>query len=707
MFKRLRGWNQRRKLRKEGRAGAWDQWKTWPRIIPYLRPYRKLVVVSFALTIVGAVVGLAEPWPLALVIDNVIGDNPPPHILQGLFGANPDQIRLLWFIVGLGFLIVIVSHGVRVLNDYVNAKIEQNIVMDLRGDMFAHTERLSLTFHDERHTGQLMSQINMQASSIGSIVMAFPPLFESFLMLVGMLVIALLIDWQVTLVSMVAVPFIYYSIGIYGTRIVPRIQRVQSLEFRSLSIVFEAMSMLRVIVSFGRERHEHYRFVTQGRIAVDARVRLTVWQTLFALMVTTATALGTALVLGFGALHVIEGKISLGELTVLIAYIAAVYQPLESMSLTIGHLHQFFVYFNASVALLIEEPEVMEDPNPVILERARGEVEFHNVGFAYKGRKDTLKDISFKVEAGQRIAVVGPTGAGKTTLTSLLVRFYDPKTGEITVDGVDMKKIQLDNLRSQISLVLQEPLLFSGSIEDNIRYGRLDATKSDIVDAARAANAHDFISKLPQGYDTELGERGAQLSGGERQRICVARAFIRDAPILILDEPTSSIDSRTELVILDALDRLMVNRTSFMIAHRLSTVRKADKILVINQGLLVEQGTHEELVMKGGLYYRLYEAQSGDVAGIEQDHLRRSEEAQPTLGPDDPGHIITPVDGGVETQVAESLTQAVRRRIRLALEAADQANGHEPNGNGAEPPADGDGDAAPPAAPAGENDPPR
>jgi len=707
VFKRLRGWNQRRKLRKEGRAGAWDQWKTWPRIIPYLRPYRKLVVVSFGLTIVGAVVGLAEPWPLALVIDNVIGDNNPPHILQGLFGTNPDQIRLLWFIVGLGFLIVIVSHGVRVLNDYVNAKIEQNIVMDLRGDMFAHTERLSLTFHDERHTGQLMSQINMQASSIGSIVMAFPPLFESFLMLVGMLVIALLIDWQVTLVSMVAVPFIYYSIGIYGTRIVPRIQRVQSLEFRSLSIVFEAMSMLRVIVSFGRERHEHYRFVTQGRIAVDARVRLTVWQTLFALMVTTATALGTALVLGFGALHVIENKITLGELTVLIAYIAAVYQPLESMSLTIGHLHQFFVYFNASVALLIEDPEVMEDPNPVVLERARGEVEFHNVGFAYKGRKDTLKDISFKVEAGQRIAVVGPTGAGKTTLTSLLVRFYDPKTGEITIDGVDMKKIQLDNLRSQISLVLQEPLLFSGSIEDNIRYGRLDASKSDIVEAARAANAHDFISKLPQGYDTELGERGAQLSGGERQRICVARAFIRDAPILILDEPTSSIDSRTELVILDALDRLMVDRTSFMIAHRLSTVRKADKILVINQGLLVEQGTHEELVMKGGLYYRLYEAQSGDVAGIEQDHLRRSEEAQPTLAPDDPAHIITPVDGGVETQVAESLTQAVRRRIRLALENAEQTNGHEPNGNGAEPPADGDGDAAPPAAPAGENDPPR
>jgi ATP-binding cassette subfamily B protein/subfamily B ATP-binding cassette protein MsbA len=656
----------------------------------------------------GAVVGLAEPWPLALVIDHVIDTNPPPQFLQSLFGSNPDQYRLLAFIVGAGFLIVIISHGVRVLNDYVNAKVEQNIVMDLRSDMFAHCERLSLTFHDERHTGQLMSQINMQASAIGSIVMAFPPILESFLMLIGMLVIALLIDWQVTLVSMIAVPFIYYSIGIYGTRIVPRIQRVQSLEFRSLSIVFEAMSMLRVIVSFGRERHEHYRFVKQGRVAVDARVRLTVWQTLFALMVTTATALGTALVLGFGALHVIQNKISLGELTVLISYIAAVYQPLESISLTIGHLHQYFVYFNASVALLIEDPEVMEDPDPIEIERARGDVEFHQVGFSYKGRKDTLKDITFKAEAGQRIAVVGPTGAGKTTLISLLVRFYDPKSGSITIDGIDMKKLSLDSLRGNISLVLQEPLLFSGSIEDNIRYGRLNATKSDIVEAAKAANAHDFISKLPEGYDTELGERGAQLSGGERQRVCVARAFIRDAPILILDEPTSSIDSRTELVILDALDRLMVGRTSFMIAHRLSTVRKADKILVINQGRLVEQGSHEELVTAGGLYYRLYEAQSGDIAKLEADHLRRSQEAQPALPAGAvPAGVGAPVDGGVESQVAESLTRAVRRRIKVALDSAEQANGHEPNGNGAHPPADGEGDAAPPAAPAGEHDPPK
>ena len=256
----------------------------------------------------------------------------PPWALQELFGDQPDPYRLLVFMAGLGFMIAVVSHGVRVINDYVNAKVEQNMVMDLRSDMFDHVSKLSLTFHDEKHTGMLMSLINMQAAAIGSIVMAFPPMFESLLMLIGMLTIALLIDWQVTLVSLVCVPFIYWALGMYGTRIVPRIRQVQSLEFRSLSIVFEAMSMLRVIVGFGRERLEHYRFTTQGRTAVEARVRLTVWQTLFSLGVTTAIALGTALVLGFGAWHVLRGDITLGQLTVLIAYIAAIYQPLESIS---------------------------------------------------------------------------------------------------------------------------------------------------------------------------------------------------------------------------------------------------------------------------------------------------------------------------------------------------------------------------------------
>jgi ABC-type multidrug transport system fused ATPase/permease subunit len=363
---------------------------------------------------------------------------------------------------------------------------------------------------------------------------------------------------------------------------------------------------------------------------------------------------------------------------VLIAYIAAVYQPLESISNTIGHLHQQFVFLNSAISLLDMRPEVTEAEDAVDIGRSRGDIELDNVSFSYQNRVDTLRNITFKIEAGQRVAIVGPTGAGKTTLVSLLVRFYDPASGAIKIDGVDIKNLKLQCLRNQLSLVLQEPLLFSGSIADNIRYGRLDASMDDIIEAAKAANAHDFIDRLPDGYDTELGERGAQLSGGERQRICVARAFIRNAPILILDEPTSSIDSRTELVILDALDRLMVGRTSLMIAHRLSTVRKADLIIVVNRGRVAEVGSHEELLTNGGLYFQLYEAQNGEVAQIEADHLmaRRTnggaDHAVAVAG--EPSGNGEPNGNGISPEVIETLAQAVRRRIRASLESG-AANG--------------------------------
>ncbi len=674
----------RRREPEENKVGAWDQWKILPEALPYLRPYRKLVIVSLGLTIAAAAVGLAEPWPLALVIDDVIGGSDPPGLLQPLFGDNPDPYRLLLFIVGLGFLISTASHGVRVIGDYVNAKIEQNIVLDLRSDMFNHVTQLSLTYHDERHTGMLMGLINGQAASLGAIVMSFPPIFESVLMLIGMLAIALLIDWQVTLVSLVCVPFIYWAIGLYGTRIVPRIQRVQSLELRSLSIVFEAMTMLRVITSFGRRRLEHYRFVTQGKTAVDARVRLTVHQTMFSLGVATTIALGTAIVLGFGAYHVLQGKISLGEMIVLISYIAAVYQPLEAISQTIGNLHQSFVFLNASFTILAEQPEVVEKPDAIDIGRSRGAVEFDNVSFDYKGRQGTLRNVSFKCEGGQRVAVVGPTGAGKTTLMNILVRFYDPAEGSVKVDGHDIRDLKLDNLRDQMSLVMQTPLLFSGTITENIRYGKLDSTMEDIVAAAKEANCHDFITSLPSGYDTELGEGGAQLSGGERQRIAVARAFIRAAPILIMDEPTSAIDSKTEAVILDALENLMEGRTSFMIAHRLSTVRNADLILVLNHGEVVEQGSHDELLAKGGLYYQLYEAQTGRAAAIEAQY------AQEALAAGDTQLGVSDILAEVATAEALARYEHANPRVEEPAAPAEEAERH---GNGAEP-------AAPAPAPA-------
>lgn len=588
---------------------AWTLWPSLPWAFRYLRPYRRSAAVSVLLTMITAFVFLAQPWPLAIVVDSVLSSEPLPGIVDGLLGGM-GRWTLLVALVVAGFALTVLGNALQVANSFLDARIEQAMVLDLRSDLFDHCQRLSLTFHDNRKTGELMSRVNYKAAAVGAIVLAFPPVAQSVLTLVGMFVIAALIDLQVALVSLAVVPLLYYSLGLYGTRIVPRLQRVQALEWESLSIVHEAMAMLRVIVTFGRERHESRRFRAQGETAVDERVKLTVRQTLFTLGVNTATAAGTALVFGLGAYHVAEGKLSVGELLVLLSYIAAVYQPLESISGTIGHLNDQLVQLRSSIDLLELEPEVKEAPHAVSIGRSSGEVVFEDVGFSYPKRADVLKHVSFVAPAGSRIALVGPTGAGKTTLMSLLARLYDPKHGRIEIDGVDVRELELRSLRDQISIVLQEPLLFSGTIAENIRYGKLDGTMEEIVAAAKAANAHDFVARLPQGYETPVGERGAGLSGGERQRICIARAFIKDAPILVLDEPTSSIDSKTEEVILEALENLIVGRTTFMIAHRLSTVRDADLILVLNHGELVEVGTHDELLEHDGIYRQLHEAQS-------------------------------------------------------------------------------------------------
>lgn len=596
--------------RKNDKPGAWELWKSLPKAKPYLAPYRRTLLLVTGLTIGISLLGLAEPWPLAVILNSVLHSENPGGLVEAVFGSNPEVGVVLVSMVLLRFGIVVVGNALTVFTHYLGAKMEQNMVLDLRSDLFAHVQRLSLTFHDKKQTGALMSQINLQAASVGTIVMVIPPLVESVMTLVGMLVIASFIDWQLALLSLAVVPLLYWSFGVYGRRIVPRLQRVQELEWRSLSIVHEAMSMLRVIVSFGRESHEHRRFREQGQTAVDERVKLTVSQSLYTLGVQTATAAGASLIMAAGAWAVVQGRITVGELIVLMTYISSVYQPLEQMSSTVGMIHDELVQFDSSLRLLATEPAIREKPGAIELGRGRGEVRLRKVGFAHQGRAHTLSEVSFVAMPGERIAVVGETGAGKSTLMSLLIRFYDPDAGSVEIDGVDVRDLTLASLRDQFSVVLQEPMLFSGSIEDNIRYGKLEATREEIVAAARAANAHSFIERLPDGYETSLGERGAHISGGERQRICVARAFLRDAPILILDEPTSSIDSRTESVILDALDDLMIGRTSFMVAHRLSTVRHVDQIIVLDKGRVVEHGTHDELLANGVVYRQLYDAQT-------------------------------------------------------------------------------------------------
>jgi ATP-binding cassette subfamily B protein len=613
-----------RHLRPSSEFAAIDKLvKYLPRVLKYLRPYWKLATLSVIVTVISTPVGLLSPWPMKVLVDNVLGNQPLPAILASVLGrAVENKFSLLVSAVIAGLAITVVSGGLGVIGNYVHTKFDLGMTLDFRSELFQHAQRLSMSFHDQRRSGMLIYIVNSMASAPTNLIMTLLPLADNALTLVGMFWISFHLDRQLALLSLVVVPFLYYSVGYYSSHIQTRLLQVKSMEGETLSIIHEAMSMLRVIIAFGREDHEYRRFRNQGERANDARVKLTLRQTLFSLVVNTTSAAGTALVLGFGAYHVMQGKLTVGELLVVMTYIGSVYKPLEAISGQLGSLQDQLINLQMAFGLLDTEPEIKDKPGAIGIRRVRGQVAFEGVDFNYKNRPEILKGIWFEAQAGQVVAIVGPTGAGKTTLVSLIPRFYDPNQGRILIDGIDVREMTLKSLRQQISIVLQEPLLFSGSIADNIRYGRLDASMDEVIKAAKAANAHDFIMALPNKYDTDLGERGAQLSGGERQRISVARAFLKDAPILILDEPTSSIDSKTEAIILDALDRLMIGRTTFMVAHRLSTIRNADIILVLNRGCLVERGTHEELLLAGGLYKQLYEMQTGQMRRRVQQVVR-------------------------------------------------------------------------------------
>lgn len=653
--------------------GAWTLWRLIPRLFPYLRPYKGLAVASVVLTGVAVVISLAEPWPLAFMVDNVIGSQRPPAILTQFIGT-PDRFTLLVLAALAGLVLVLLRNAMTVLHEYVNTKLHQRLVLDFRSDLFEHAQRLSVSYHDSTPTGMLTTQINLLPDQAGDIVIGLPPLVQSGITLVGMFIIAIELDPVLALLALTVVPVIYYSVGVYSARIVPRLQRVRGLEFQTMSIIFEAMAMLRVIAAFARERHEFRRFRSQGETAADARVKLTVRQTLFSLVVNTWTAAGTALVLGFGAYHVLHGQLSIGELLVFLSYIAATYGPLETISSSVGSMQQQLVGLQGAFYLLDARPDVVDAPDAVDLKHARGAVAFDHVNFNYGGRTGTLTDITFAVVPGQRVAIVGPTGAGKTTLVSLIKRFHDARKGTVSVDGIDVRQLKVRSLREQVSVVLQVPELFSGSIVDNIRYGRLEATMPEVIEAAKAANAHDFIARLPKGYDTELGEGGAQLSVGERQRICVARAFLKDSPILILDEPTSSIDSNTETVILDALDRLSIGRTTFVIAHRLSTIRHVDLILVLSEGQLVEQGTHDELLRQNGLYRQLYDVQMGAlrVESLSRRVISPAPNVRIVDGHADAGSIVVDVRRALAAALDGKVSQkTIARAAELLIQAVE------------------------------------
>jgi ABC-type multidrug transport system fused ATPase/permease subunit len=583
--------------------------KILARVLPYLRPYTALAAASVVITLLSVGVGLLLPWPLKIVIDNVLGNRSIPSLVERWAGTM-DAAAMLGVAVAAGLVLSLLSNALAVAMSYVKTRLEQSVILDFRSDLFHHAERLSVAFRDHVSTGRLVYAINFEAVAAGHLIMALQPLAQGALTVLGMVWIMFRIDPIIAVLAVTVVPILYYAIGYYSTYIQPRLMQVKGMEADALSIVHDAMAMVPIVSAFGREEHELSRFRRQSAATLQARVGVTTRQTLFSLSVNMTTAIGNALVLGFGSYQALRGRITPGDLLVVLSYVSAVYKPLEQISYTLGSLQDNLVGLRMGFNVLDTKPLIQEAPDAATLEAVTGRIAFENVSFNYPTRVDTLRGISFAAEPGQVIAVVGPTGAGKTTLASLIPRFYDPAQGRILIDGRDIRSVTLKSLREHISIVPQEPLLFSGSIADNIRYGRLDAPMGDVVAAAAAANAHDFISRLAEGYDTQIGERGVRLSGGERQRLCIARAFLKNASILILDEPTAAIDSRTEAVILDALDRLMLGRTTLMIAHRLSTVRHADLILTLDRGEVVEAGSHDDLLQRNGLYAQLHHVQT-------------------------------------------------------------------------------------------------
>jgi len=601
------------------------------RLLPILRPYRGRFIALCLLTVLATLIGLFEPWPLAFLIDSVINQTSsyPSWVRFTSHWSTSGQIL---FAVVVGFGMTLLVHGIAVVIRAVDTRLELGMVLDMRSRIFAHVQKLSFQYHDQGVAAHYIFLVNELSHDAGSLISGLVPLAEAFLTLIGMFIITYHLDHEVALATAAVVPLIYFATTYYGKLIEPRLLEVRELEGQSIRIVHERLGIIRVVVSFCREKYEHARFYAQASQALNARVSVTIKQTVFTLVVALMTAAGTGAVLYLAANSVARKELTVGELTVILAYVRSVYRPIEQVTHTLTNMQMQLIRVEMLFESLDTLPEVRESPTAIALPAPRGRIEVQDLAFHYESRERTLEGVSFTLEPGEFVAVVGPTGAGKSTLMSMIPRFFDPHEGRVLIDGHDVRDLTIESVRNAVGLVLQEPLLFVGTMADNIRYGRLDATDDEVIEAAKMANCHDFIMSLPEGYETTVGERGARISGGERQRVAVARAFMKDAPILILDEPTSSIDSRTELVILDALERIAVGRTTIMIAHRLSTIRKADRILVMDDGRLVEQGSHKELLESDGLYAALWRAQVDD-SGPPQLDAALDPDPEPDLPP--------------------------------------------------------------------------
>jgi ATP-binding cassette, subfamily B, bacterial len=548
------------------------------------RPYWPHIGLYFLVGLLASPLALLTPWPLKIVTDSVLGGDPASSSAEAL---SPGVILLLaaLMVIVVALLKELQSRTSSLLGTYASEKL----VLGFRARILRHVQRLSFGYHDSVGTADSTYRMMWDASSLSSIAISGTiPLVISAITAISMLIIITVLDWQLGLIAIATTPLLLLSTHAYRRRLRPQYRKVKQVESSALAVVQEVLTSMRVVKAFGQEEREHARWVGQASQGVGARMRLALSEGGFGVLNKGIIAIGSAGVLFLGALHVQAGTITLGELLLIIGYVGMLYDPIYTITSKATGLQNSLTGAERAFAVLDEDPDVKESPTALPIARARGEIAFEDVSFSYRDGPPVLSSISFKVPAGSRVGVIGATGAGKTTLVSLLTRFADPSSGQIRLDGYDLRDLRLDDLRNQFSIVLQEPVLFSTTIAENISYAREEATPQEIAAAAELAGAREFIEQMPDGYETGVGERGMRLSGGERQRISLARAFLKDAPLLILDEPTSSVDVTTEAHIMAAVNRLMTGRTTFLIAHRLSTLRDCDMWVRLEGGRLVE-----------------------------------------------------------------------------------------------------------------------
>ncbi len=594
----------------------------WVRWFQYGRPYKGRLAVVLLLVLVGVGLEALLPWPLKFIVDNVLkGDRLPDAMswLPQLPGASSDPGLLLW-LAGASVMLFVAKRAAHMMRGYVVSGVGGLMMFDLGSDLFERLQRLSLRFHGRQRTGDLVRRITKDTESVRKLVVSISlTLLTSLATLAVMFVIMWQLDAFLAVVALVAAPPLLLVIKMFSEVMRGRYYEQNQAESELVATAEQTLTALPAVKAFTRETYEVERFRAQTQRTVRSSLRALASGMQFSISKGAVTAMGTVAIMIVGGIHVLNGTLSVGSLLVFLSYLTSLYAPMESLAGLSDSVASASAGARRVLEVLDEEDEVREAPTAYALPApSRGHIHLESVTFGYRPGEPVLSDVSLEIEPGETVALVGRTGAGKSTLISLLFRFFDPWHGIVSVDGHDVRGLQLESLRSQISLVLQEPFLLPLSVAENITYGRPGATRAEIEAAAEAANAAEFIADLPEGYETVLGERGATLSGGQRQRVAIARALLKDAPIVVLDEPTSALDATTEASLMEALDRLMERRTVIVIAHRLTTVQRADRILLLTGGRIQRSWTHEEIAGADGLYHGLHELKF-ELAAWEMD----------------------------------------------------------------------------------------